>query len=86
MHQVKHTSNEQSITGEDNTLVTILHIVADTVLRVTRSVQGLDGDTLSNLELLAMCWSLGDGLALLSADDGELAELFQLGAVSIESN
>lgn len=55
-----HTSNEQSVTSKDNTLVSILHKVADTVLSVARSVQGLDGNALSDLELFAMRRGLGN--------------------------
>lgn len=36
-----HTANEESIACENNTLVSVLHIVADAVLRMTRSMQGL---------------------------------------------
>lgn len=83
LDRVELTSNKQSITGENNTLITILHEVADTVLRVARCVQGLNGDTLPNLELLTVCRSLGDRLALPTPNDRELAELLQLEAVNI---
>jgi hypothetical protein len=74
----KHTTNEQGIACEHNTLVSILHVVADTILRVTRSVQCLDGDAISDLELIAMSGGLGHRLAVLAANDLEPIELFQL--------
>jgi hypothetical protein len=74
----RHTTNEQSIACEHNTLVSILHVVADAILRVTRSVQCFDGDTISNLELITMPGGLGNRLAVLTTDDLESLELFQL--------
>ena len=41
-------------------------------------VQRLDGDALSDLEDFAVCRGLADRLAVLAANDGELAEGFQL--------
>lgn len=71
----QHTANEQSVTSEDDALVTILHEVTDTVLRVTWRVQSADRDAVANLELLTMCWRLRDRLAVTSSDDGEFAKL-----------
>jgi hypothetical protein len=45
-------------------------------------MQSLDGDALADLEFLTVCRSLGDKLAVLTSDDGKLAELLQLGGVS----
>lgn len=72
----KLTSDKQSITGEDNLVVSILHEVADTVLCVAGRVQRLNGDALSDLEDFAVCRGPGDRLAILAADDRELAEGF----------
>jgi hypothetical protein len=74
----RHTSNEQSVTCEHYTLVSILHVVADAILRVARCVQCLDGDAISNLELITMPGGLGNILAVLATDNLESLELFQL--------
>ena len=64
------TSDEQGITSENDLVVTILHEVADTVLRVAWRVQRLDRDALSNLEHFTMGRGLGDRLAVLASNDG----------------
>lgn len=82
--RVERTSNEQSVPSEHNTLISILHEVANAVLRVARCVQSLDRDAVSDLELLTMCRSLGDRLALLAPNHWELTKLLQLEVVIIE--
>lgn len=72
------TANEESISGKNDALVTILHEVADAVLRVTWGVQSADSDSITDLEFLAMCWGFRDRLAVASSNDGELTELSQL--------
>ena len=42
------------------------------------SVQGLDRDSLSNLETLTMRWGFGDRLTICASNDGELSKFFQL--------
>jgi hypothetical protein len=72
------TANEESISGKNDALVTILHEVADAVLRVTWGVQSADSDPVTNLEFLAMRRRFRDGLTVASSNDGEFAELPQL--------
>jgi hypothetical protein len=72
------TSDEESVSRENNSLVTILEEVADAVLRVARCMECSPGDALADFERLVMGRRLGDGLALGSTDHGEAPELFQL--------
>lgn len=65
------TANEKSITGEDCLAGRILHKIADAVLRVARRMDGPDRDV-ADLESLLVLWRLGDSLAVLAANDGEL--------------
>lgn len=74
----RHTTNEQGIASEDNTLIAILHIVANAVLRVTWGVQCLHRDTISDFEFFAMRRGLSDGRAVLATNDLEALEFFQL--------
>ena len=55
----QRTANEEGISGENDTLVAILHEIADAILRVTRGMQSADRDSVANLEFLAMCGRLG---------------------------
>lgn len=56
----KHTPNEQRIAGKHKPLLAILHEKANTILRMARSMQSLDGDALANLERFPMLWRGGD--------------------------
>lgn len=73
-----HTTNEESVACENNTLVSILHIVADAVLRMTGRMQCLHWDTISDLEFFTMRGGLSDRRAVLATDDLKALELFQL--------
>ena len=50
----KLTPNEQRIPCEHNPLSPILHEKANTILRMTRGMQSLDGNALANLERFPM--------------------------------
>lgn len=65
-----NTSDEKSVSGEDSLIIAILEKIADTVLRVTGSVQCFDLD-ITNGEGLAMCGCLCHLGAVLAADDGK---------------
>lgn len=78
IHRRLHTTNEKGVSGEHHALFAILHKEADTILSMTRRMQGLDGDPLADFELLAVGWGLGDELAVLASNYWELAELLQL--------
>jgi hypothetical protein len=65
------TTDEKSVAGENGLASRILHVIADTILRVARGVHSRDGN-ITNLELLLVFWRLGDPLAVLAANDGEL--------------
>lgn len=56
----KHTPNKQRIPRKHNPLLPILHEKANTILRMTRGMQSLDGDALANLERLPMFRRGGD--------------------------
>jgi hypothetical protein len=71
VHAVNITANEQSIAGEDSTVVSIFEEEADAVLGVARRVQGFHLDVLADREGLAMSGSLVDLVAVLAANDGE---------------
>lgn len=65
------TANEKSITGEDCLAGRVFHKIADAVLRVARRMDGPNRDV-ADLESLFVLWRLGDSLAVLAANDGEL--------------
>jgi hypothetical protein len=65
------TANEQSVAGEDSTVVSIFEEEADAVLGMARRVQGFHLDVLADREGLAVSGSLVDLVAVLAADDGE---------------
>lgn len=73
------TTNEERVAGEDGTLVSILEQIADAILSVARSVQGLHLDTFANRESVAMFGSLGDFVAVSAADDWQRVALEDLG-------
>ena len=81
-----HTTNEKSVACENNTLVSVLHIVADAVLRMTGSMQCLHWDTISDFEFLAMRGSLSDRRAVLATNDLKTLELFQLEQMLVRVN
>jgi hypothetical protein len=59
---------EESVACEDDLVVAILHEPADAVLRVARSVQGLDGNA-AETETLTVAWRLGHLLAVFASED-----------------
>lgn len=69
--QVDVTANEKSVTGEDRAVVAILKQVADAILGVAGRVQSFDLDVVADRESVSMAGSLGDLIAVLSADDGK---------------
>jgi hypothetical protein len=71
VHAANITTNEQSVAGEDSTVVSIFEEEADAVLGVARRVQGFHLDVLADREGLAVSGSLVDLVAVLAADDGE---------------
>lgn len=73
-----HTANEQSISSEYNSLISILQEVADTVLGVTRCMQSRYRNAISNLEGLSVGWSFGNRLAVCTSDNLQAAELLEL--------
>lgn len=75
------TANEKSVTGEDCLASRVLHEIADAVLRVARGMDGPDRDV-ADLKSLSVLWRLGDSLAVLAANDGELliVQISKLGA------
>lgn len=79
MVRVGITANKQGVTSEDCAVVTILKQVADAVLGVAGRVQSFHLDFVSDHESLAMARSLGDLVAVLSADDGKRITLENLG-------
>lgn len=62
------TANEECVTSKDSLVATILGEVADAVLGVAGRVDTPNGDV-AELEGLAVCWGLGDTLAVLASDD-----------------
>lgn len=74
----QQTANKKRIPRKNNPLISILHEIANTILRMTRGMQRLDRDAFSDLERFPMLRRFGYRCAALSADDGELAELFEL--------
>ncbi len=74
----KHTSDEQRVPGKHHTILSILHQIADAVLRVTGRMKRRDGDLLSNGELLAMLRCLGNRLAILATRYRQTTELIKL--------
>lgn len=81
-HGPSLTSNEQGVTGEHSPLVAILHVITDTILGVARGVQGLDRDTISDLEDLTIGRGRGNRLAIGASNHGKLAKFSQLTNVS----
>ena len=74
-----YTSNEQGVTREYDTFLTILHEIADTILRMARRMESFYGDALSDLECLSMGRSLRHRLTILTPDNGEfVAKDFEL--------
>jgi len=73
------TADEQRITREDCPVVPILKQIADAVLSVTRGVQRLHLDSLTDGESLAMARSLRDLVAVLPTDDRNVVRLERLG-------
>jgi hypothetical protein len=72
------TANEQSVAGEDSTVVSIFEEEADAVLGMARRVQGFHLDVLADREGLAVSGSLVDLVAVLAANDGERVALENL--------
>jgi hypothetical protein len=62
------TADEKRISGEDSLIPAVLHIKADTVLRMTRRVDALDADG-TQLEDFIVGGCLCDSLAVFAADD-----------------
>lgn len=73
-----HTSNEKSVTREYDALVSILHIEADAILRMTWGIQSLHGNFLSDFECFTILRSFGDGRTVLTPNDLKALELLQL--------
>ena len=63
------TRNEQSISCEYNPLVSILRIIADTILRVAWCMYRLYRDPLADLECLLVLWCLRHVYAISTTDD-----------------
>ena len=78
MHAANITANEQSVAGEDSTVVSIFEEEADAILGVARRVKGLHLDVLANRKGLAVSGSLVDLVAVLAANDGERVALENL--------
>lgn len=75
---IRHTSDEEGVTGEDSSIVSILEEIANAVLRMAGRMQCLDGDVLSDLELFSVPGGLGHGLTILPTGDGQTTEALQL--------
>jgi hypothetical protein len=61
---------EQRVAGKDHSLVSILHVPADAVLRVARRVQGFHQDAAKGAALV-VARSPRHGVRVLACDDGE---------------
>lgn len=68
---VIHTTDEQSVSSEDSSLVTVFEEIAYAVLGMAWGVKRLDVN-IADFECLAMAWSLRDFVAVLAANDGYL--------------
>jgi hypothetical protein len=64
------TSYEQRVSCKDGFVVAIFEQETHAILRVARRVQGFHFDA-ANVESFVVSWSLGDFLAVSSANDGE---------------
>lgn len=74
----RHTTDEESVSCEDSSLVAIFEEVAYAILGMAWSMKCLDVDV-ADFERLAVTWSLRDFIAVLAAYDGDLV-CFELGA------
>lgn len=72
------TCDEQGITGEDRSIISVPEEVTYAVLRMTRRMQCGHRYVLSDLELLSMFRGLCDGFTILSADDRQTAKALEL--------
>jgi hypothetical protein len=72
------TANEQSVTSEDSTVISVFEQEAYAILGMAGRVKGLHFDVLANSEGLAMARSLVDLVAVLATDDGERVALEDL--------
>jgi hypothetical protein len=63
------TANEESVAGENSTVVAVFEQEADAVLGVARCVQGFHFNVLADGEGLTVTGSLGDLITILAADD-----------------
>jgi len=72
------TANEQSVTSENSTVVSVFEEEANAILGVARRVEGLHLDVLANREGVAMSGSLVDLVAVFAADDGKRVALEDL--------
>jgi hypothetical protein len=75
------TSDEESVAGEDGSVVTILEEVADAVLRVAWRVESGDFDAAYRKGRI-VCWRGGHLRTILAANDRQW-ELFELSARSV---
>lgn len=63
------TANEESVAGENSTVVAVFEQEANAVLSVARCVQGFHFNVLADGEGLAVAWSGGDLVTVLATDD-----------------
>ena len=72
------TSDKKSITGEYRALVSIFHVIANTVLCVARCMQRLHGDAVPDLERFVMAGYFGNTIAISSSNDWTFTEFLKL--------
>lgn len=63
---------KKRVPGKHNLFIAVLHEVADTVLRMARRVQHLDGDAADGKDVAVLRRHV-DFLAVLAADDVDVA-------------
>jgi hypothetical protein len=71
LEELAASADEERIASEDSLIAAVLHEVANTVLRVARSVHTFDGDV-AQLEGLAMLGCLRDAITILATDNVQL--------------
>lgn len=72
------STDEKSVSSENDLFASVLEKVADAVLSMAGSVQGSDFDTITNLEGLLVARGMSLVCAILAANDGKLVVLQNL--------
>jgi hypothetical protein len=80
----RNTSDEESVSSKNCTLVSVFDKVADAILRVARSMQCGHGNPVSDFESLAMLRYFRNRLAVLSSNNSKSAKFCELESMSRE--